>query len=150
MLNRQREVCSLKEEKLHLSGAHNAQHIASAQGVLVMSSFCQRFLLASHQSSSLSLPGGPAVLRGSCVSAIQDPRDGPSASPILRGVTVPGPSPGAGRGGAASQSPFSLWWPLWPGRTTRLTSGQPACVPLAGLLFLRGLGDACNWVNPLG
>lgn len=39
MLNRQREVCSLKEEKLHLSGAHNAQHIASAQGVLVMSAF---------------------------------------------------------------------------------------------------------------
>lgn len=109
------------------------------------------FLLASPQPSSLSLPGGPAVLRGSRVSAIQDAGGGPSASPVLRGLMAPGPRPGAGKGGAASQSiSSSLWQPRWPGRATQPTSGQSACVPLAGLLFPWGPGDAHRWVNPLG
>lgn len=83
----------------------------------------QRVLLDGAQLSSLSLPGGSAVLRGSLVSAHQDSRGGPCPTPILRSVTPTRLSaPGLGEGELPPPA-SSPWWLLWP------TSGQSACAP---------------------
>lgn len=80
-------------------------------------------LLVGAQLSSLSLPGGSAVLRGSLVSAPQDSRGGPCTTPILRSVIPTRPL--ALRLGEVELLPppaSSLWWSLWPAyyRTIRL------------------------------
>ena len=110
-------------------------------------------MVPSGQSSSLislSLPGGPAILRGSCGPAMQDSGGGPSATAILRSVTPARPQPWRCEGRSCLAIRFFALGPLRPGCTARLTSGPSACVPLAGLLFLRDLGDARHWVNPFG
>lgn len=68
--------------------AHSRYTRCASHGTLLSEVW---FLRASPQPSSLSFPGGPAILRGSRVSARQDTGGGPSAAPLLRCVTAPGP-----------------------------------------------------------
>uniref|UniRef100_F7DWJ3 Lysosomal protein transmembrane 5 n=1 Tax=Equus caballus TaxID=9796 RepID=F7DWJ3_HORSE len=72
------------------------------------------------------------------------------ATAILRSVTPARPQPWRCEGRSCLAIRFFALGPLRPGCTARLTSGPSACVPLAGLLFLRDLGDARHWVNPFG